>query len=144
MPGPQGPHKILVIGEPGIGKTSLIRRYVDNVFDKNYTATLGVDFALKVVPWENNMQIQLQLWDIAGQERFSSMTRVYYKQATACVIIFDITRYCAMGDAPLSCVNSIYRVHVRGDKPVLSSQPIMPITSILELESVAIRKRTCD
>lgn len=38
------------------------------------------------------MQIQLQLWDIAGQERFSSMTRVYYKQATACVIIFDITR----------------------------------------------------
>lgn len=39
------------------------------------------------------MSIQLQLWDIAGQERFSSMTRVYYKQATACVIIFDITRY---------------------------------------------------
>ena len=51
-----------------------------------------VDFALKVVPWDNNMQIQLQLWDIAGQERFSSMTRVYYKQAIACVIIFDITR----------------------------------------------------
>jgi len=93
MPGPQGPHKILVIGEPGIGKTSLIRRYVDNQFDKNYTATLGVDFALKVVPWEDpKMSIQLQLWDIAGQERFSSMTRVYYKQATACVIIFDITR----------------------------------------------------
>lgn len=88
----QGPHKILVIGEPGIGKTSLIRRYVDNVFDKNYTATLGVDFALKVVPWDNGMHIQLQLWDIAGQERFSSMTRVYYKQATACIIIFDITR----------------------------------------------------
>lgn len=41
MPGPQGPHKILVIGEPGIGKTSLIRRYVDNQFDKNYTATLA-------------------------------------------------------------------------------------------------------
>jgi GTPase SAR1 family protein len=39
--------------------------------------------------------IRLQLWDIAGQERFSSMTRVYYKQATACVIIFDITRRCA-------------------------------------------------
>eukprot|EP00040_Diaphanoeca_grandis_P015069 m.76735 g.76735 ORF g.76735 m.76735 type:complete len:212 (-) comp24928_c0_seq1:353-988(-) len=92
MRGAQGPHKILVIGEPGIGKTSLIRRYVDNVFDKNYTATLGVDFALKVVPWDNGMHIQLQLWDIAGQERFSSMTRVYYKQATACIIIFDITR----------------------------------------------------
>jgi hypothetical protein len=53
---------------------------------------LAVDFALKIVPWEDNKNIRLQLWDIAGQERFSSMTRVYYKQATACVIIFDITR----------------------------------------------------
>lgn len=88
----EGPHKVLVIGEPGIGKTSLIRRYVDGIFDKHYCATLGVDFALKIVPWENGISIRLQLWDIAGQERFSSMTRVYYKQATACVIIFDITR----------------------------------------------------
>mmetsp|Transcript_8901 Transcript_8901/g.22954 ORF Transcript_8901/g.22954 Transcript_8901/m.22954 type:complete len:205 (+) Transcript_8901:172-786(+) len=88
----EGPHKVLVIGEPGIGKTSLIRRYVDGIFDKHYCATLGVDFALKIVPWEGGKNIRLQLWDIAGQERFSSMTRVYYKQATACVIIFDITR----------------------------------------------------
>jgi len=88
----EGPHKVLVIGEPGIGKTSLIRRYVDGIFDKHYCATLGVDFALKIVPWSNGKNIRLQLWDIAGQERFSSMTRVYYKQATACVIIFDITR----------------------------------------------------
>lgn len=88
----EGPHKVLVIGEPGIGKTSLIRRYVDGIFDKHYCATLGVDFALKIVPWTEKKNIRLQLWDIAGQERFSSMTRVYYKQATACVIIFDITR----------------------------------------------------
>eukprot|EP00039_Didymoeca_costata_P018673 m.334491 g.334491 ORF g.334491 m.334491 type:complete len:205 (+) comp17365_c0_seq1:327-941(+) len=88
----EGPHKVLVIGEPGIGKTSLIRRYVDGIFDKHYCATLGVDFALKIVPWADGRNIRLQLWDIAGQERFSSMTRVYYKQATACVIIFDITR----------------------------------------------------
>jgi len=88
----EGPHKVLVIGEPGIGKTSLIRRYVDGIFDKHYCATLGVDFALKIVPWQDGKSIRLQLWDIAGQERFSSMTRVYYKQATACVVVFDITR----------------------------------------------------
>eukprot|EP00051_Salpingoeca_urceolata_P027674 m.482706 g.482706 ORF g.482706 m.482706 type:complete len:202 (-) comp22642_c0_seq1:133-738(-) len=88
----EGPHKVLVIGEAGIGKTSLIRRYVDGVFQKNYCATLGVDFALKVENWTKGQKVRLQLWDIAGQERFSAMTRVYYQQATACVIVFDITR----------------------------------------------------
>ena len=80
-PLPRPRHDVVATPHPTTGKTSLIRRYVDNQFDKNYTATLGVDFALKVVPWEDpKMSIQLQLWDIAGQERFSSMTRVYYKQ----------------------------------------------------------------
>ncbi|CAC5372290.1 RAB7L1 [Mytilus coruscus] len=53
---------------------------------------LKVDFALKVVKWTENQMIKLQLWDIAGQERFTSMTRVYYKDAHACVIMFDVTQ----------------------------------------------------
>jgi small GTP-binding protein len=52
---------------------------------------LLVDFALKEVDMKGQ-KLKLQLWDIAGQERFSSMTRVYYKQATAAMIVFDITR----------------------------------------------------
>ncbi|KAE8623627.1 hypothetical protein XENTR_v10005678 [Xenopus tropicalis] len=50
-----------------------------------------VDFALKVVQWSDTETVRLQLWDIAGQERFASMTRLYYKQASACVIMFDLT-----------------------------------------------------
>ncbi|CAO1360788.1 unnamed protein product [Diamesa serratosioi] len=85
-------YKILVIGELGTGKTSFIKRYVHQFFSQNYRATIGVDFALKVLSWDAATTIRLQLWDIAGQERFGNMTRVYYKEAVGAFIVFDVTR----------------------------------------------------
>lgn len=58
--------KVLVIGDLGVGKTSIIQRYVHQVFSQHYRATIGVDFALKVLQWDINTVIRLQLWDIAG------------------------------------------------------------------------------
>ena len=60
-------YKVLVIGDLGSGKTSLIRRYVHQFFSEHYRATIGVDFALKVINWDPDTIIRLQLWDIAGQ-----------------------------------------------------------------------------
>ncbi|CAK9795607.1 Ras-related protein Rab-32 [Anthophora plagiata] len=85
-------YKILVIGELGAGKTSIIKRYVHQFFSQHYRATIGVDFALKVLNWDPHTIIRLQLWDIAGQERFGNMTRVYYKEAVGAFIVFDVTR----------------------------------------------------
>lgn len=85
-------YKILVIGELGAGKTSIIKRYVHQFFSPHYRATIGVDFALKVLSWDQETIIRLQLWDIAGQERFGNMTRVYYKEAVGAFIVFDVTR----------------------------------------------------
>jgi len=85
-------YKILVVGDLGCGKTSIIHRYVNNVFSSKYRATIGVDFALKIISWDAKTNVRLQLWDIAGQERFGHMTRVYYKEAVGALVVYDITR----------------------------------------------------
>ncbi|PFX29331.1 ras-related protein Rab-7L1-like [Stylophora pistillata] len=83
--------KVIIIGDATVGKTSFVKRYVNNHPGRDYKPTVGVDFALKVIKYSDDTTIRLQLWDIAGQERFSTMTRVYYKGAAACVIMFDLT-----------------------------------------------------
>jgi len=83
--------KVLVVGDIGTGKTSIIKRTVHNKFEDQYKATIGVDFGLKVMK-QNDISCRIQLWDIAGQERYGNMTRVYYQEAIAAFVVFDVTR----------------------------------------------------
>jgi small GTP-binding protein len=85
-------YKVIVVGEIATGKTSLIKQYVFNKFSLHCKSTIGVDFALKIIPWDEDKIVKLQLWDIAGQERFGNMTRVYYGNAVGAIIVCDITR----------------------------------------------------
>ncbi|XP_003739546.1 ras-related protein Rab-32B [Galendromus occidentalis] len=84
--------KVLVVGDFGVGKTAIVRRYTEGEFSQNYKITIGVDFLIKRLRWHPNKQITLQMWDIAGHERFGSLTRVYYKYATAAVLVYDLSR----------------------------------------------------
>lgn len=81
--------KVVLIGEAGVGKTCLVRRYCQGVFPVAQSATIGVDFMIKTID-VNGEQIKLQIWDTAGQERFRTITQSYYRSANAIVIVYDI------------------------------------------------------
>ena len=71
--------KVLVIGDLGVGKTSIIKRYVHQVFSQHYRATIGVDFALKVLNWDHKTVVRLQLWDIAGKSQSVCVCVWFYR-----------------------------------------------------------------
>jgi small GTP-binding protein len=110
--------KVLVVGEMGTGKTSLIRQYVQGFFSGLYKTTIGVDFANKDFDWDEHTSISLQLWDIAGQERYGNMTHVYYQEAVAAFVVFDLTRVTSL-DMVIEWKKDIdTKVFTSEDKPI--------------------------
>ncbi|KAJ5618578.1 Ras-like GTP-binding protein RYL2 [Penicillium herquei] len=85
--------KIVVLGAQGVGKTSLVHRYVRNSFNPSTTtSTVGASFITKrVLDTTSDTTVRLQIWDTAGQERFRSISRLYYRGAHACLLCYDIT-----------------------------------------------------
>lgn len=82
--------KVVLLGDSGVGKTSLISRYVHNSFSPSLQATTGAAFVLKVLNI-SGQQIALNIWDTAGQERFHSLARVFYRDAAIIILVYDIT-----------------------------------------------------
>ncbi|KAI9859062.1 MAG: hypothetical protein M1824_003902 [Vezdaea acicularis] len=85
--------KIVLLGSQGVGKTSLLRRYLTNAFTPASTpSTIGASFLTKRVhDSDSNTTVRLQIWDTAGQERFRSISKLYYRGANAVLLCYDIT-----------------------------------------------------
>jgi len=83
--------KIILIGEPGVGKTSIMSKFVTNEFQSIYSATIGVEFKIKEI-YVNNSCARLKIWDTCGQEKFRAITRQYFKNSNGVFIVFDLTK----------------------------------------------------
>ncbi|KAL8874445.1 MAG: hypothetical protein Q9174_000238 [Haloplaca sp. 1 TL-2023] len=81
--------KVIILGDSGVGKTSLMNQYVNKKFSASYKATIGADFLTKEVLVDDRV-VTMQLWDTAGQERFQSLGVAFYRGADCCVLVYDV------------------------------------------------------
>ena len=84
--------KVLLLGDSEVGKSCFLMRYSDNVFVENYITTIGLDYKLKTVKLDNGKTIKVQLWDTAGQDKYRTIAKNYYKGSHGILLLYDITK----------------------------------------------------
>ena len=85
--------KVVLLGDSGVGKTCIISRYISGAFDQNSPSTNGASYASKIINFEQlNKTISLDIWDTAGQEKYKSLTKFFYKDAAVAILVYDVTQ----------------------------------------------------
>ena len=84
-------YKVLLLGDSSVGKTCFLMKYTDEAFQETHMATIGLDYRLKSMKLKNGKTVKIQIWDTAGQDRFRSITKNYYKGSHGIILIYDIT-----------------------------------------------------
>ena len=84
--------KVVLLGEPGVGKTCIINRYSYDQYNDRTVSSISAQFITKTVDFKNiNKSIRYEIWDTAGQEKFHSLAKIFYKDAKVICLVYDIT-----------------------------------------------------
>lgn len=84
--------KVLLLGAPAVGKTSILYRYVKNQFSHDYITNIGINYLTKKINLDKKNLTKLVIWDVAGQEKFKFLRNQYYEGTQGALVIFDLTR----------------------------------------------------
>lgn len=82
--------KILTLGDSAVGKSAILIRYTQDRFHSNYLTTVGIDYQSKIIHYKNR-EIEMQIWDSAGQEKYRAISKQYYKKANGILLLYDVT-----------------------------------------------------
>jgi small GTP-binding protein len=106
--------KLAVLGDAGVGKTSLINQFVDQTFKEDYRATIGANIVKKMIDLpELNSKVNLVFWDIAGQDKYQRSRATYYEGCSGALLVYDITRFSSYENIQLKWFND-FEEHVSG------------------------------
>ena len=84
--------KVVLLGSPAVGKSSILSIYISNVFNENIQSTPGANYMKKEKCFKDGTKVIFELWDTAGQERFRALSGSFLNGANACLLIYDITK----------------------------------------------------
>ena len=85
--------KVVMLGESGVGKTCIINRYINGTFNPESMTTSGASYASKTMYFESyEKNMKFDIWDTAGQEKFRSLTKIFYKETSVAILVYDVTR----------------------------------------------------
>uniref|UniRef100_A0A7S1FIQ3 Uncharacterized protein n=1 Tax=Noctiluca scintillans TaxID=2966 RepID=A0A7S1FIQ3_NOCSC len=85
-------YKVVLVGDATVGKTHLLSQYIKGSLPKAPTATIGVEFATRLVPLQVGGTVKAQIWDTAGQERYRAITSAHYRRAVGALLVYDVTK----------------------------------------------------
>ncbi len=86
--------KVVLLGESGVGKTCIIARFINNIFENNIISTTGASYTGKTMTFDeyDGKSVKFEIWDTAGQEKYRSLTKIFYKDAGVAILVYDISR----------------------------------------------------
>lgn len=125
--------KFILVGDASVGKSQLSRRFSQKDFKSDSSATVGMEFSTRDVPFERCI-VKAQIWDTAGQERFESMTKVYYRDALGALLVYDATNRASFDNLKSVWLKQLKEYGheniglVLGEHPYLSFIDWLPLT----------------
>ena len=87
------PCKVVLLGETGVGKTSILARYVSGTFSQLVMTSTGSSFVSKIIEVDINNKIKFQIWDTAGQEKYRSLAKIFYQNAAVAILVYNKTKF---------------------------------------------------
>ncbi|KAK4536315.1 hypothetical protein CDCA_CDCA08G2340 [Cyanidium caldarium] len=117
-PAPQLPLKVVLVGDSGVGKSSLLLRFAEDVFEE-LPATVGVDFRVITVRTDRGQRVKVTCWDTAGQERFRTLTASYYRGAHGIILVYSVDTAESFRNVQAAWLEEVRRYSTRSDALVL-------------------------
>ena len=86
------PYKVVLLGESGVGKTSILKQFTEGKFDPDTPSSITVNFKRKTIKLPEGKTVTFDIWDTAGQERYRSLIKIFYKDAKVIILVYDVTK----------------------------------------------------
>ncbi|MHA1229070.1 MAG: Rab family GTPase [Candidatus Helarchaeota archaeon] len=140
-------YKTIIIGDPGVGKTSLINRFVEEKFESEYKATIGTNILKKEIIINDQGEekiVDLTVWDIAGQEKWKHYRHIYYRGSQGCFVVYDVSRPITFKNVTEVWIRDLFNYLENRDIPIIlisNKNDLIDVRRVSEEEGIECSRK---